>query len=464
MHLFWTIVILAFYVAGLVFLFALSKTKKRRFKFATRVFIALGIGLLLGFASQFVFGTDYFSVGQAVPWIKMFGNIYIAFLKVITIPLVIVSIIGAVLRSTNLGKIATIVIVILVITATVAAMVGLLTSAAFNLSAEGLTMGSEEESRGDYFVSTADTQTKMTVPERIESLFSSNIFFDMSGSRSSSTIAVVIFCMFIGIAANGIRKKHPEHFEKFKTIIEVIQSVVMRMVTLVIRMTPYAIFSIIMATVMTTNGKAISQLLIFIIASYVAIILMFIIHLCILMFAGYSPVTYVKKMIPVLVFAFTSRTSMGTLPLTIDTSTKKLGLEPGVASLAGTFGTSIGQNGCAAIYPAMLAVMIAPTVGLNAMSPSFFIPLLFIIALTSFGIAGVGGGATYAAILVLSSMGLPIELAGLLVSIEPLIDMARTALNVSDSVVSGLVTAKITKNVNMTIYNDKTVESDATEL
>jgi L-cystine uptake protein TcyP (sodium:dicarboxylate symporter family) len=112
----------------------------------------------------------------------------------------------------------------------------------------------------------------------------------------------------------------------------------------------------------------------------------------------------------------------------------------------------------------MLAVMIAPTLGINALSPAFFVPLLFTIALTSFGIAGVGGGATYAAILVLSSMGLPIELAGLLVSIEPLIDMARTALNVSDSVVTGLVTARMTKNVDMKIYNNKNIETEAMEI
>ena len=91
----------------------------------------------------------------------------------------------------------------------------------------------------------------------------------------------------------------------------------------------------------------------------------------------------------------------------------------------------------------MLAAMIAPSLGLDPLSPSFFFPLVMIVAISSFGIAGVGGGATFAALVVLPAMGLPIELVALLISIEPLIDMARTALNVSGSMVAGTVTQRL---------------------
>jgi len=101
----------------------------------------------------------------------------------------------------------------------------------------------------------------------------------------------------------------------------------------------------------------------------------------------------------------------------------------------------------------MLAVMIAPTMGLNPLAPGFLFPLIIIIAISSFGIAGVGGGATNAALVVLSAMGLPVELAGLLISVEPLIDMGRTALNVSDAMVAGLATAKSVDEINMDLFN-----------
>ena len=163
--------------------------------------------------------------------------------------------------------------------------------------------------------------------------------------------------------------------------------------------------------------------------------------------------TYLKKSLPVLSFAFTSRTSAGTIPLNVELQKDKLGVNEGIANLSASFGASIGQNGCAGLYPAMLAVMIAPTVGVNPLSLSFIIPLVVVVSITSFGVAGVGGGATYAAIIVLSSLNLPVALVGLLISIEPLIDMGRTAINVSGAIVSGIVTAKNTNELDVSIYN-----------
>lgn len=101
----------------------------------------------------------------------------------------------------------------------------------------------------------------------------------------------------------------------------------------------------------------------------------------------------------------------------------------------------------------MLAVMIAPTLGINPLAPAFLIKLVLVATFASFGIAGVGGGATFAALTVLSAMGLPVGLAGLLIAIEPLIDMGRTLVNVSDSMVAGLVSSKMMGQIDMDVYN-----------
>jgi L-cystine uptake protein TcyP (sodium:dicarboxylate symporter family) len=182
---------------------------------------------------------------------------------------------------------------------------------------------------------------------------------------------------------------------------------------------------------------------------------MFIVHLFILSLFNYNPWIYVRKAWPVLTFAFMSRTSMGTIPLTVEAQTKKMGIPDAIANFAATFGTAIGQNGCAGIYPAMLAVMIAPGVGIDPFNPSFLLTVVLVTAISSFGVAGVGGGATFAALIVLSSLDLPVGLAGLLISIEPLIDMGRTALNVSDAFVAGAVTGRIMKETDMTVYNNR---------
>jgi L-cystine uptake protein TcyP (sodium:dicarboxylate symporter family) len=134
-----------------------------------------------------------------------------------------------------------------------------------------------------------------------------------------------------------------------------------------------------------------------------------------------------------------------------------MGVPEGTANLAGTLGTSIGQNGCAGIYPAMLAVMIAPTMGINPLDPIFLVRLIVVTTFASFGIAGVGGGATFAALVVLSAMGFPVGLAGLLIAIEPLIDMARTSLNVSDSILAGVVAAKSMNELDLEEYNNPVI-------
>jgi L-cystine uptake protein TcyP (sodium:dicarboxylate symporter family) len=186
-----------------------------------------------------------------------------------------------------------------------------------------------------------------------------------------------------------------------------------------------------------------------VVASYCALLLMFCVHLAMVSASGLNPLRYTKKILPVLTFAFTSRTSAGSIPMSVQTQTQRLGTPEGIANFAASFGATIGQNGCAGIYPAMLAVMIAPTVGIDPFTASFLVPLLAIITIGSVGVAGVGGGATFAALIVLSSMNLPVALAGLLISIEPLIDMGRTALNVSGSIAAGTVTSRVMGETNM---------------
>lgn len=232
-----------------------------------------------------------------------------------------------------------------------------------------------------------------------------------------------------------------------------LHDVVMRMVTLILRLTPYGVLALMTRMVSTSNFSEILRLLSFVMASYVALIIMFAIHLIIIAAFGLNPITYIKKTASVLTFAFTARTSAGAIPLNVETQVEKLGVPAGYANLSASLGASIGQNGCAGIYPAMLAVMIAPTVGINPLAPAFLIKLIIVTAISSFGIAGVGGGATFAALTVLSAMGLPVGLVGLLIAIEPLIDMGRTALNVSGSIVSGVVSSRIMKQLDTDIYN-----------
>jgi uncharacterized protein len=428
----------------------------KHFSFAKRVFAGLGLGIIYGGIIQYSYGAGNDVIKNSVDWFNLVGTGYIRLLQMIIIPLILVSIISGIINLQNgksLGKISGFTIGTLLSTVAIASCVGIAVALLFGLNASEIIAGKAEQVRGDLFNTQLTDLSKVSHPQRILDLLPTNPFQDMTGARPSSTIAVVIFAAFIGIAALKSRKKYPAQIDSFQKFVDVAYVIVMRVVQTVLRLTPYGVLAIMSKVVATTSFEAILKLVKFVGASYVALIIMLAIHLLILTLFKLNPVTYLKKAFPVLSFAFSSRSSAATLPLTIDAQVKKFGVDVGVANFAGTFGTSIGQNGCAGIYPSMLAIMIAPTVGINPLDPTFLISLVVVVTLSSFGIAGVGGGATFASLVVLSSMGLPVALAGLLVSVEPLIDMGRTALNVSDSMVSGLVTGRILKKIDTRVYN-----------
>ena len=442
----------------LVLLGVLFYMNKKHISFTKRVFTGLGLGIVFGLLLQYFYEPQSEAIVKSVDWFNIVGSGYVKFLQMIVMPLVFISILSAFTRlklTSNIGKISVLIIGILLGTTAIAAAVGITSATVFNLEAVQIEQGEAELSRGDQISETYGTIQDKTMPQQILELIPSNPFLDLTGARPTSTISVVIFAAFLGIAYLGVKRKQPEHAEFFAKIVDTLHSIIMRVVTLILRLTPYGILAIMTKTVATSDLDAILKLGKFVGASYVALIVMFLIHLLLLMLAGLNPIVYLRKAFPVLSFAFTSRTSAGALPLNIQTQ-KQLGVSEGIANFAGSFGLSIGQNGCAGIYPAMLAVMIAPTVGINPLDPSFIAMLIAIVAISSFGVAGVGGGATFAAILVLSAMNLPIALAGLLISVEPVIDMGRTAVNVSGSMTSGILTSKITGDLDKEQFSEET--------
>lgn len=431
---------------------------KKHVSFSKRVFAGLGLGIIFGLVLHFTYGATSEVVTETTAWFSIVGSGYVKLLQMIAMPLVFISIIAAftkVVVGKNFGKMATIILAVLIGTTGISAAVGIVAATGFNLDATSLMDGAAEQARGEEIVAKNDAMTSTTLPQQILDLIPANPFLDLTGARPSSTIAVVIFAAFLGFAYLGVRRKDEKTAETIKTGIDAIYSLVMHVVKIILRLTPFGILAIMTSTIATSDFGAIYNMGKFVIASYVALIVMFIIHLVIVALTGVSPLTYVKKVSPTLLFAFTSRSSAGTLPLNIQTQRKRLGVSEAIANFAGSFGVSIGQNGCAGVYPAMLAVMIAPTVGIDPLTPSFIASLILIVAISSFGVAGVGGGATFAAIIVLSAMDLPVALAGILISVEPLIDMGRTALNVSGSMVAGVTSARATGELDKEVYNSK---------
>ncbi|OUQ85111.1 L-cystine transporter [Brevibacillus brevis] len=450
-----TLLIIVNIVLLLLFIAGLYAMQKKHISFSKRVFVGLGLGILFGLILQYIYGAKSDVLKSTIEWYNIVGKGYVKLLQMIVMPLVFISILSAFTKmklTNNIGKISTLIIGLLVATTAVAAAIGISTTLAFNLDGAQFQQGDAESARIEQVEQRLGDIENLSMPAKILELLPANPFLDLTGDRATSTIAVVIFSAIIGVAYLGVKRKNPEQAELFAKIVDAFHTITMRIVTLILRLTPYGVLAIMIRVAATSDYNAIWQLGKFVVASYVALIIMFIIHLLLLTFAGLNPITYVKKAFPVLTFAFTSRTSAGALPLNVKTQ-QSMGVPEGIANFAGSFGLSIGQNGCAGTYPAMLAVMVAPIAGIDPLTPSFILTLIAVVALSSFGVAGVGGGATFAALLVLSTMNLPIAIVGLLISVEPLIDMGRTALNVSGSMTSGLLTSRVTKELDTNAYH-----------
>lgn len=431
-----------------IFIVILHMMARKHISFAKRVFTALGIGIVFGVLLHLVYGTHSNVITSTSDWFNIVGQGYVALLQMIVMPLIFISIVAAFTKiqiGEKFAKIGSLIFIFLIGTVTIAAIVGVVYALMFGLDASTINLGNAEQARGSEIAKQAKDLTAHTLPQQILELLPKNPFLDFTGQRATSTIAVVIFASFIGFAYLRVARKQPDHGELLKRAIDAIYSLVMTIVTFVLRLTPYGVLAIMANTLSTSDFGAIWTLGKFLIASYAALITMYIIHLIILSLLGISPIRYIKKTLEVLIFAFTSRSSAGTLPLNVQTQTRRLGVPEGIANFAATFGLSIGQNGCAGIYPAMLAIMVAPVANVE-IDLQFIVTLIAVVIISSFGVAGVGGGATFASILVLSTLNLPVALAGVLISVEPLIDMGRTALNVNDSMLAGTGTAKLTKH------------------
>lgn len=431
-----------------IFIVILHMMARKHISFAKRVFTALGIGIIFGVLLHLIYGTHSNIITSTSDWFNIVGQGYVALLQMIVMPLIFISIVAAFTKiqiGEKFAKIGSLIFVFLIGTVTIAAIVGVVYALVFGSDASTINLGNAEQARGSEIAKQAKDLTAHTLPQQILELLPKNPFLDFTGQRATSTIAVVIFASFIGFAYLRVARKQPDHGELLKRAIDAIYSLVMAIVTFVLRLTPYGVLAIMANTLSTSDFGAIWTLGKFLIASYAALITMYIIHLIILSLLGISPIRYVKKTLEVLIFAFTSRSSAGALPLNVQTQTRRLGVPEGIANFAATFGLSIGQNGCAGIYPAMLAIMVAPVANVE-IDLQFIVTLIAVVIISSFGVAGVGGGATFASILVLSTLNLPVALAGVLISVEPLIDMGRTALNVNDSMLAGTGTAKLTKH------------------
>src|SRR5690606_35719774 len=203
---------------------------------------------------------------------------------------------------------------LLMVTTAVSATIGIGVTQLFGLPADGIVQGARELERGAVMEARLTEVSSLDLPSLLLSFIPTNIFADLAGAHSTSVMSVVIFAALLGMAALALRREAPEVGERVLAGIETLQRLVMRLVRMVIRLTPYGVLALMARVVATSDVSDVITLGGFVVASYVGLAAILLMHALILTFTGVSPVRFYQKIWPVLTFAFTSRSSAATIP------------------------------------------------------------------------------------------------------------------------------------------------------
>lgn len=428
----------------LIGVFLIISKMSKKLKFNKLMITSIFIGLILGIFIQAVvkFPSDPTSItwiNEITAWYGLFGNGFMDLLKMIVVPLVLVSIIRVIMnmKDDNLGKLTFRSMSMFFVTTAIAAIIAIVVANLFKLGTNLEVANSSDEVR-----------EIVSLPSTIRGLLPSN---PVQAMAEGNTVAVVIFAVFLGLAIRRLRRKYMDIIKPFIDLVEAFYKIIVSVAITVIKMMPYAVVPLMASTIASRGVKSLLDVTDFILALYISVVIMFLVHIIIIAASGMNPITYIKNSSKALILAFTSRSSLGTLPVTMEVLTDNLNVDLGTASFVTSLGSNMGMNGCAGIYPALVSVMIANMAGVQ-MNFTFYVMLIIVITISSLGIAGIPGTATMAVSVVISGMGMAsyFPLAGAIIAIDPILDMGRTMLNVN-----GAMTAAVAVDNSLNRNNKK---------
>lgn len=420
-------------LVSLVLLVFLHFLKKKKVSFGNRVLLAMVLGVAVG--AIFSKNTLY---------IQPLGAMYVSLIKMLVIPLVTSSVISSItsLESTDkLKNVGLKTIGWLMGTTALATVIGIVTALVFNLGA------------GVKFVKDDAFQAR-EIPTFMQVLVDMVPSNPISEMANGEIIPVIIFSILIGVAIiiEGTRK--PETVKPVKALVNSFAQIMFRITKMVLKITPYGVFGLMVTVAAKYGLSSLLPLGKVIIAVYVACIIQIaLVHGSLLTFvAKVNPVRFFKKIYPAQVVAFTTRSSYGTLPATMKSLTNRVKISEKVASFVAPMGATMGMNACGGLYPVMAAVFVAKVFG-HDLTLVNYITLIILTTVASIGTAGVPGTASIMTTVVLAGMGLPVEGLAMLLGIDTIVDMARTATNVTGTAVTALLVANSEGEFDRAAFN-----------
>lgn len=395
--------------------------RKKNMDFGLRTIIAMGFGVIVGLVFK---GHDQY--------VSAVGTIYAHAIAAVVVPLLAFSIVSSLTGMGDTHKLK---------------KVGLKTAGFLTLNtllASSITLVAAFYTRiGAKLASQPIAEyKKLEAPSFLDTII--NLFPQNLSAHwvNNQILPLLLFFVLIAIAYNQLSAEHAEKLLPFKHFVDSGNLVMGQVINIIIFFTPYAVLSLIAHAV---SKNALSDLLplfsVLILAYILCAIQIFVVEGLLLRVIGkLNPIPFFKGMWPAGAVAFTSQSSIGTIPVTVH-HLKKIGVQEDIATLGATLGANIGMPGCAGIWPVLSAVFAINLLGIDY-SAMQYVFLVVLTVLVSIGTIGVPGTATITATTVFLAAGLPVEIIVLLTPISSIVDMARTATNVIGAATASTLVAK----------------------
>ena len=384
--------------------------KKKKMSLAMQIFIALVLaiaaGLLLQKHAQF-----------AETYIKPFGTIFLNLLKFIVVPIVLFSIMCGIISMRDIKKVGAIglkTVVYYMCTTAFAITIGLIGGNLFKKMFPVIATTDLSYQIGE----------KTSLMDTIVNIFPSNFISPMA---EANMLQVIVMALLIGFAIILVGE---EKNTRIITACNDLNDVFMKCMEMILKLSPIGVFCLLCPVVAANGATIIGSLAMVLLAAYVCYIVHAVVvySFAVKTIGGISPLTFFKEMLPAIMFAFSSASSVGTLPINME-CTEKLGTSREISSFILPLGATINMDGTA-IYQGVCAIFIASCYGIHLTLPQM-LTIIFTATLASIGTAGVPGAGMVMLAMVLTSVGLPVDGIALVAGVDRIFDMGRTTVNIT---------------------------------
>lgn len=427
-----------------------TNTEKKKLGLTTCIFIALLAGCLCGVILHYFVPTCYIKDTLIINGVfYVVGNGFIRLMKMLVVPLVFCSLVCGSMAmgdTKNLGKIGIRTLIFYLVTTAVAISVALAIGNVIN-PGRGLDPSklASAETKAIEATSTADTLLNIIPENPIGSL------------ANGSMLQIIFFALFVGV----LLAKMGEKADVVSNFFAQFNDLMMEMTVAVMKLAPIGVFCLIAKTFSGIGFSAFVPLAKYMIGVMLALIIQcFIVYQVLLkVFTGLSPLKFLKKFAPVMSFAFSTATSNATIPLSIETLSEKMGVSRKVSSFTIPLGATINMDGTAIMQG--VAVVFAAQAFNVPLSPTAYLTVILTATLASIGTAGVPSVGLITLSMVFASVGLPVEAIGLIMGIDRILDMSRTAVNITGDAVCTTIIAHQNDLIDREIFNDTKILKEA---